>query len=160
MGLKNQILIDIEKCYECAECEVSCSAGLHHRKNGFKMILEEAIRKVTCRHCEDAPCIESCPVGALKKEGDNLKRAGLLCTSCGTCVIACPFGVNTVETVEFLTAPCDICEGRKPLCVKTCPKGAVLEGSFKEDDEKNIYKVREGIFVRGVHWKKQLGLQK
>jgi len=152
------VLIDIEKCYECGRCTVQCSVPLHHHKTGFPAILEKAIREITCRHCEDAPCVEACPTGALIKEEDGLKRSSMLCTSCKTCLIACPFGVNTLETVEFKTSPCDLCEGREILCVKTCGKGAVSSGNFKENSEAGICKIADGVFAKGVYWKKQIGL--
>ncbi|MFH1957115.1 MAG: 4Fe-4S dicluster domain-containing protein [bacterium] len=159
MGLENQILIDLEKCYECRECEAKCDYPLHHAKTGIRMLIEESIRKVTCRHCEDAPCVLACPTEALKKQDDELERASFLCTSCKTCIIACPFGVNTLETVEFQTSSCDLCAEREVLCVETCPKGAVRTGTFKEDGNQDIYKIRENVFAKGVHWKKQLGIK-
>ena len=155
----NQILIDLEKCYACEECTAKCDYPLHHAKTGIRMLIEEAIRKITCRHCEDAPCVLACPTKALAKEGDNLKRSSMLCTSCKTCIISCPFGVNTLETVEFQTTSCDLCAGRDALCVKTCPKGAIQTGSFKEDEKQDIYKIRENVFAKGVHWKKQIGIK-
>ncbi|MBA3064928.1 ferredoxin [bacterium] len=153
------ILLDIEKCYECGECGAQCSYPLHHGKTSCVTLIETAIRKITCRHCEDAPCVISCPTKALEKQDDGLTRAGMLCTSCKTCLIACPFGVNTLETVNFEKAPCDLCEGREILCVKTCPKGAVSSGQFKENDAEGVYKIADGIFAKGVHWKKQLGIK-
>jgi len=153
------ILIDLEKCYECGDCTVQCSYPLHHGKTSFITLIETAIRKITCRHCEDAPCVISCPTKALAKQDEGLTRAGMLCTSCKTCLIACPFGVNTLETVNFEKAPCDLCEGREITCVKTCSKKAITEGNFKEDAEKNIYKVADGIYAKAIHWKTQLGIK-
>ncbi|PIP13710.1 MAG: hypothetical protein COX48_03415 [bacterium (Candidatus Stahlbacteria) CG23_combo_of_CG06-09_8_20_14_all_34_7] len=159
MELKNQIFIDLEKCYQCKECTALCNYPLHPQKNGIKILIEEAIRKITCRHCEDAPCLLSCPNEALKKEGDDIKRASFLCTSCKTCLLACPFGVNTLETVEFKISFCDLCQEREAECVKTCPQNAIKVGKFEENVNEDIYKIREGLFVKAVSWWKQLGTQ-
>lgn len=156
MGLKN-LLIDLEKCYQCKECEAECNYPFHPQKTGMKILIEEAIRKIICRHCEEAPCAVACPTEALKKEGDEPKRASFLCTTCKTCLLVCPFGVNTLETVEFKISPCDLCQEREIQCVKTCPKEAIKTGVFKENEAENIYQIREGLFARAVSWWKQLG---
>jgi len=153
------ILIDIEKCYKCKECTVECDYPFHHTKNAFKMLFEAGVRKVICRHCEDAPCVIACPTGALKKQDGDLKRSSMLCTSCKTCLVACPFGVNTIETVEFKTVPCEVCTDSQPLCVKTCEKDAIKVGEFEENEDEGIFKICEGVFVKGIYWKKQLGIK-
>ncbi|RLD18780.1 MAG: hypothetical protein DRI36_00545 [Caldiserica bacterium] len=154
------ILIDLEKCYSCKECKVECNYPFHHYKTGFYTLIEEGIRKIICRHCDDAPCVIACPRNALEKDKNgDIKRATILCTSCKTCLIACPFGVNTIETVSFFTSPCDECKDREKLCIKTCPLGAIVEGEFEEDTSEGIYKIREGVFVKAVHFKKQLGIK-
>jgi len=154
------ILIDLEKCYSCRECKVECNYPFHPYKTGFYTLIEKGIRKVICRHCDDAPCVIACPRNALKKDDNgNIKRATMLCTSCKTCLIACPFGVNTLETVEFKISPCDGCVKREKLCVKTCPLGAITEGEFEEDEKNDIYKISDNILVKGVFWKKQLGVK-
>jgi Fe-S-cluster-containing dehydrogenase component len=159
-GNKKMILIDLEKCYKCKECIAKCNYAFHPYKTGVKLLIEEAIRKIVCRHCEDAPCVASCPQEALKRDGKELKRASFLCTSCKTCILACPFGVNTLETVEFKVSICDYCTNREPLCVKTCDKGAIEVGEFTEDETKDLYKVKEGLFAKAVPWWKQLGTNK
>ncbi|HLD29643.1 MAG TPA: 4Fe-4S dicluster domain-containing protein [bacterium] len=154
------LLINIDKCYACRECKAECSYPLHPQKSGFQYLLEQAIRLVTCRHCDDAPCVISCPTGSLRKlKGSELERSSFLCISCKNCLFACPFGVNVDETVVFKTSRCDLCAGRKPVCLDTCTDGAVSAGEFKEDPQNGIYKLCEGVFVKGTHWQKQLGLK-
>jgi len=47
-----------------------------------------------CKHCSPAPCLESCPTGALfRTEFDTVVVQQDICNGCGYCVPACPFGV-------------------------------------------------------------------
>ncbi|MCK4352969.1 hypothetical protein KAW65_06125 [candidate division WOR-3 bacterium] len=145
MGLENQkskikyqILIDLEKIYE-GEFVPAC--------NELKSLIEKGIRRAICRHCEEATCVESCPQDALKKENGDLKRANFLCTGCKTCLLACPFGVNIDEIVEYKVGPLK-------EFIKGCPY--IEEGKFKESE--GIVKIEENVFVKGVNWKKQLGM--
>jgi len=85
-------LIDLEAMYE-KEFSPAC--------NELKSLVELGIRRVICRHCEDAPCVSACPQNALKKVDGDLKRSNYLCTGCKTCILACPFGVNIDEIVEY-----------------------------------------------------------
>jgi len=140
-------LIDLERIYEEKEL-VSPSEEL-------KSIIELAIRRVICRHCEDAGCVTSCPQDALKKEGEDLKRSNYLCTGCKTCILACPFGVNIDEIVEYKVSGYPIARLLDSLIAKNCPY--IQEGKFEESDD--IVKIEEGIFVKAVNWKKQLGLK-
>jgi len=138
------ILIDLEKIYETKELVPICDE--------LKSIVEKAIRKLVCRHCEDAGCVTSCPQDALKKIDGDLKRSNFLCTGCKTCIIACPFGVNIDEIVEYKTRPLNL--ARLDSILRECPY--IKEGKFEETEE--IVKIEENIFVKAVNWKKQLGM--
>jgi len=49
-----------------------------------------------CMHCEDAPCVKVCPVGATytNEEGVVLMHYNR-CIGCRYCMVACPYGVRT-----------------------------------------------------------------
>lgn len=155
------LLIEIEKCYKCEECTAECSYPYHPFNKGIYRLIEDAIRVIPCRHCEDAPCVTACPTDALKKEGEHLRRSGFLCTSCKSCVVACPFGVNILETIVFQRHICDLCETRpdQRICIDTCSEKALHFTDVKEDPEQDIYKIWDGLFAKGIHWKKQLGIK-
>ena len=135
MGVK-KLVIDLEKYEQCEDCDVQCSYKHHPDNNGIDALLEKIRFALICRKCETAPCVKACPQEALEKvavEGSDekvLKRATMLCTGCGTCAIACPFGTVYTELIPFATSSCDVCRGRlgageKPLCVRTCTFGGL-----------------------------------
>ncbi|MEM0049232.1 MAG: 4Fe-4S dicluster domain-containing protein [Candidatus Bathyarchaeia archaeon] len=79
-----------------------------------------------CQQCEDPPCANVCPTGALFKEPKTniLRLKESLCIGCKACLIACPFGVIKIDPVIGKAIKCDYC-GEDPLCVKYCVTGAL-----------------------------------
>jgi len=80
---------------------------------------------ITCRKCEDAPCVAACP-----KEDVLVQRPwdGLItvneeeCNGCGWCIEACDFGAITLHPEKKVAMVCDLCGG-EPECVKFCAHG-------------------------------------
>jgi Fe-S-cluster-containing dehydrogenase component len=140
MGSK--LIIDLAKCRTQAESEVKCSYKHHPKNAGVDSLLEKVRFALICRRCEAAPCVNACPQGALEKipserhDAGILKRANMLCTGCGTCAIACPFGTIYTDLIPYPSSVCDVCRGRleegeKPLCVQTCGDGSIDYGQVK-----------------------------
>jgi len=131
-----KLIIDLANCKLQEESGVECSYKHHPENKGFDSLLEMIRFTLICRRCEEAPCIKACPQGTLEKthvknnDAGILKRANMLCTGCGTCAIACPFGTIYIDLVPFPSSVCDVCKGRlkpgeKPLCVQTCRDGSI-----------------------------------
>ncbi len=55
--------------------------------------------KKQCMHCVDPSCVSACPVAALKKveETGAVVYDAHRCMGCRYCMMACPFGVPTLE---------------------------------------------------------------
>ena len=49
---------------------------------------------VTCHHCEDAPCVNVCPVDVLKVEDGVVFADEQRCIGCKLCAIVCPYGAR------------------------------------------------------------------
>jgi len=146
-----RIYIKEEYCMGCRICEVQCLVQHSKTKNIIKAykgeypkplprILVEEMGHLSfalqCRHCEDAPCLDSCITGAMYR--DELTDAVLCneekCVGCWMCVMVCPFGVISRSEEKRVASKCDMCYGKtEPVCVKNCPNGAIVY----RDEEKN-----------------------
>jgi carbon-monoxide dehydrogenase iron sulfur subunit len=54
------------------------------------------------------------------------------CLGCWTCMMACPYGVLTRDTIHGVAVKCDLCPGQEvPACVANCPNEALMLASEK-----------------------------
>ncbi len=169
--MSEKLIIDLAKCRTQQDSGILCSYKHHPENHGIDNLLEMIRFALICRRCELAPCIAACPQNALEKvptinhDAGILKRANMLCTGCGTCAIACPFGTIYTDLILFPDSFCDRCEGRlaqgeKPLCVRTCNDGSVDYRSVNLEKEPDMLEVFDGIVVRvegGQLWEPLLG---
>lgn len=154
--MNKSIAVNIKKCLACKSCEIACAVAHSNSK-----VLEEAVAEspgpqrmltiemtedfgvpIQCRHCDDAPCIEICPTGAVyrQSEQDPVIINEELCIGCKLCILMCPFGVLKIGRKGRAIIKCDMCyelikQNKLPECVQACPTKALklvsLEGTTK-----------------------------
>ena len=154
-----RLFVDLEACAKCKECQVCCDYFYHPQNNGVSSLREYATFATICRHCEDAPCVNSCYHNALERASDgHIKRYKMRCTSCKSCSVACPFGIIFQDFIPYLDSKCDYCTAsasRLPKCVSSCPEKAIeIRDDVAEDLEKNIYLVGDHLAVHTIKWSK------
>lgn len=152
-----RLLINLDICSKCEECVVKCDFFYHPQDKWVSSLFEYATFATICRHCEEAPCVNSCYHNALERQSDgHLKRYLMRCTSCKACTIACPFGVILPEYIPYLSSRCDFClgkqEGELPQCVASCGHKAIEFREVEEDLANNVFLVGEYLAVKGIKW--------
>lgn len=130
------ILTAPEKCIGCRTCEVACM--MSHQSSATPEAFTSRIRVVKggtfttavgCHQCEDAPCANVCPTGAIHRAAGAWLVEQARCIGCKSCMVACPFGAMQVRVVEdrVQALKCDLCMLREggPACVEACPTHAL-----------------------------------
>lgn len=134
--MNRYILADPEKCIGCRTCEVACM--MSHQDAAAPDALTSRIRVVKggtfttavgCHQCEDAPCANVCPTGAIRRTAGAWLVDQARCIGCKSCMVACPFGAMQVRYVaeRARALKCDLCAHREggPACVEACPTRAL-----------------------------------
>jgi len=134
VAVRGRMVFDPAWCRTCRVCEIACAIGHEGvarpavaRINIYfnEFAATDPISGVLCLQCEDAPCIEACPVEACRREptrGAVIVDAEL-CSGCMRCAKACPWGVPKRHPDRKLAVKCDLCYDQPagPYCVAYCP---------------------------------------
>lgn len=102
------MVIDTKTCVACYACNLACKQE-HFLPPGVawnRLLVKEQGEypstrtlsySVLCNHCENAPCIESCPTGATYKREDGIVVVDHdKCVGCTSCIVACPYQQRTL----------------------------------------------------------------
>jgi formate dehydrogenase iron-sulfur subunit len=107
-----------------------------------------------CKHCEEAPCEQSCPTGSIVyNQFGNVYVQPDICNGCGYCISACPFGVLGRSAEDGHAHKCTLCFDRQsggfePACAKACPTASIQFGPIDELRDKARARVEE-LHARG-----------
>lgn len=170
------VVADPQKCIGCKACEVACFT-VHNQDNKvcktvgsvslpviprlFVVKTPKVTMPVQCRHCEDAPCANSCSISAIRHENDSIIIDEENCIGCKSCIMACPFGAIDLlpkyqdgkeviqlnlmedgekgfeETTRIVAYKCDLCKDHdKHACIAACPQDA-LRLVVPQEDKKS-----------------------
>lgn len=152
------VFINMENCIGCRHCEIACAVEHSSDKDLISMLFEDPQPQPRisvnlgfdlmtfpnkCQHCDPAPCLEACPVGAIYRDEstDTVQILEERCISCGMCAMVCPYAAiqyrvrpNIQNEVAY---KCDSCidrlkDGREPACVEACVTDALVFTDYNE----------------------------
>ena len=169
------MVVDLKKCEGCVtidtppQCTQACIQG-HYAPKGQEWIQVYEVElpgggtyfmPTPCFQCENAPCVNVCPVAATYHDEDGVVLIDHnRCIGCRMCMAACPyqrrfFNWSTPElppeaalaeysphypvpAVKGTVIKCMFCahflrDGKLPYCVSGCPMKALYMGDLNED---------------------------
>lgn len=142
------LMVNYQKCTGCRQCELVCSVvheGVSNpsrsRIKVMKWESEGLYIPMSCQQCEDAPCMNVCPVKAISRDRDVgfVQVDYDICIGCRSCVAACPFGAMNFDVIGNRVIKCDLCGG-DPQCVRFCEEKAV---DYVHADRLSLYKKKD-----------------
>ncbi len=169
------MVIDLKKCDGCIglglspQCLQVCIIGHFVPKNQKWIEIYKAelpgggsyFMPTPCFHCENAPCVNVCPVAATYHTKNGLVLIDQRrCIGCRMCMAACPYQrrffnwgnpelppeaftheyspEHQVPAMRGTVMKCDFCpgllqSGRLPYCVSACPRKVLYMGDLNKD---------------------------
>ncbi|CAG0931340.1 tetrathionate reductase subunit B [Thermoflexales bacterium] len=103
------MVINLEKCIGCEYCQRACSATNDVASDKpWNIVVEDELDNGhgfffsrPCLQCQDAPCVEVCPVQATYHREDGLVVMDYdRCIGCRYCEVACPYDARKFNWAE------------------------------------------------------------
>jgi len=158
---KKTFLVDADKCTGCNLCIIACKdehvgtghapwtkpqpdtghfwINVHGMERGRIPRVRMTHLPVLCQHCANAACIKACPEHAIERRDDGLVWIDpAVCSGCGLCREACPYGVIYMNAELGIAQKCTGCahrvdEGSLPRCADICPHEAIVFADETDD---------------------------
>jgi Fe-S-cluster-containing dehydrogenase component len=160
--MRYAMAIDTKKCVGCSDCVVACQTEnniphgyardwISETVQGTYPGLHLEIRSERCNHCNNTPCVRTCPTGASHIiDGGIVKVTPEECIGCGACIESCPYDARYVHPEGYVDK-CTFCDhrisnGQDPACVSVCPTHCMYFGDL-DDPNSQVSKV---IAVRNI----------
>ena len=183
--MKYAMVIDLRRCVGCNACTVACKQENATPPGVFWTRVRQyevgrypqgrlRFLPMGCMHCQEAPCLESCPTGATYRRADGpVQIDAVKCIGCRYCIMACPYeartyndgksrehfagqGFTRVEEAEAgrhaegTVEKCTFCahrldQDKEPACVATCPADARVIGDLDDKESKVARLVAGGL---------------
>ncbi len=186
--MRYAMAIDLDRCTGCNTCAVACKVENNlpndvwwnriltvggesmDTPEGTFPNLRMQFLPMNCQHCENAPCVKACPVGATyKREEDGIVLQDYdKCIGCRYCMVACPYSgvrqfnwkkpeyaievamgdANVASHQNNVVEKCTFCshllaQNLQPACIDACPNRARIFGDI-DDPNSEISKAIKG----------------
>lgn len=94
------LVIDLDLCIHCSECEEACARRHgHSRLNRKGMVVGNISIATACRQCQDPVCL-LCSRAGIARLPDGEVYITESCIGCGICAKRCPYGAISIVDAE------------------------------------------------------------
>ena len=152
------MLVDTRRCVGCSACSIACRSEndvpLGHTRRWVQQVTRGRFPQLSmqvwsdcCQHCDNPPCVYSCPTGAsyVDEATGTTQVAKEKCTGCKACVASCPYDARYVHPQGYIDK-CTLCaDARSAMaevetaCESVCPTSAIVVGDL-DDSSSEIRK--------------------
>jgi Fe-S-cluster-containing hydrogenase component 2 len=94
------LVIDLDKCIHCNECEEACARRHgHSRMNRKGMVVGNISIATACRQCQDPVCM-LCSRAGIARHPNGEVYITESCIGCGICAERCPYGAISIAQID------------------------------------------------------------